>query len=71
MQIKNLTKSKIENRSHIQKEMNSKTKVDINILLNKVKIEKKKCNQKKFYNHIWCIRNCRYYRIDCYSLVQT
>ena len=48
IEIKNLTKSKIENRSHIQKEMNSKTKVDINILLNKVKIEKKNAIKKNF-----------------------
>ena len=46
MQIKNLVKSRKNN--FIKKELQKKKKVDINILLNRVKIEKKDAIKKNF-----------------------
>ena len=48
MQIKNLSKLKINQDKILQSELSTLRKVDINILLNKVKIEKKNEIKKKF-----------------------
>ncbi len=48
MQIKNFSKFKVEKNEIIQEELISKKKVDINILLNRVKIEKKNAIKKNF-----------------------
>ena len=48
MQIKNLSKLKINQDKILQSELSTSRKVDINILLNKVKIEEKNEIKKKF-----------------------
>ena len=48
MQIKSPSKSRINQDKILQSELSTLRKVDINILLNKVKIEKKNEIKKKF-----------------------
>ena len=48
MQIKSPSKSRINQDKILQSELSALRKVDINILLNKVKIEKKNEIKKKF-----------------------
>ena len=48
MQIKSLTKQKVNNNQSNHNQLNGEKKVDINILLNRVKSEEKKIIKKKF-----------------------
>ena len=70
MQIKSSTKQKENNNQLNRNELSNEKKVDINILLNRVKNEKKKCNKKKLYNYFWCCRLSLNYRADYSSLKQ-
>tara|TARA_B100001093_G_C26788071_1_gene997629 strand:+ start:454 stop:654 length:201 start_codon:yes stop_codon:yes gene_type:complete len=47
MLINNSSKTKVE-KKEVQEELNSKKKVDINILLNRVKVEKQNAVKKNF-----------------------
>ena len=48
MQIKNSTKEKINNSQSNHYQLNNEKKVDINILLNRIKIEEKNIIKKNF-----------------------
>ena len=48
MQIKSSTKQKVNNNQSNHNELNNEKKVDINILLNRVKNEEKNIIKKKF-----------------------
>ncbi len=48
MLIKNSFKTKVEKKEVFQEGLSSKGKVDINILLNRVKVEKQKAIKKNF-----------------------
>ncbi len=52
MQMKYLVKNDVRKNHLLASEITSK-KVDINVLLNKVKIEKKRCDEEKNYNFCW------------------